>query len=648
MILKQRTRYGTLLDFVKIIGRFAKVRAVIQLHETDIRRPQMKESDKIFNLDINIEGPFQRKMFGLVKGTLERLFLMPQLNDLYRNAKENQQDELFTDALLDHLNLKYQIAEEDIKRIPTEGRIIVVANHPFGGIEGIILGSILKSVRPDVKIMANYLLERIPEMRDLFFFVDPFNSKESKRANLNSMRKSIEWVNDDKMLGMFPAGEVAHLKLKNRTVSDPEWNTTVGRIVRKTESPVQPIYFDGFNGAMFQIMGLIHPRLRTALLPKELLNKRDKTIDIRIGKPIPYSRLKDCKDDRQLTDYLRQRTYVLANRTEDEEISEKTSFSVNIEKEDMKPVVDPIPVEKVDEEINELPENQLLVENNEYQVFYGSPDQIPNVLHEIGRLREVTFRETSEGTGDEIDLDEYDRRYVHLFLWNNEKKELVGAYRLGHTDYIIENYGQQGLYTTTLFDIKPSLFEQISPALEMGRSFIRSEYQRSFSPLLLIWKGIGEYVVKHPQYKILFGPVSVSKEYRSFSRHLMVAFLKIHNYLPGMAKMVKPKTPFRAKRIKGIDPKNQSVINGIDDVSDIISEFESDEKGVPILLKQYLKLGGKILGFNIDPDFGDVLDGLILVDLTQTDPKILKRYMGNEGLKSFLEYHEIKDEEPVE
>lgn len=610
-----------------------------------------QNTDKIFNLDINIKDPFRRKMFGMVKGPLERLFKFPKLNHLYQSAKEiqeNDQSYQFTDAILDYMNLKYEISEEDVERIPKEGPLVVVANHPFGGIEGIILGSILKSVRPDVKIMANYLLERIPEMRDLFFFVDPFDGPEAKRNNLASMRKSIKWVEDGQALGVFPAGEVAHLKLKNRTVTDPEWNPTVGRIVNRTGAPVQPIYFDGFNGAMFQIMGLIHPRLRTAMLPKELLNKRDKTINIRIGKPIPYSKLKDFSTDQELTDYLRQRTYVLANRTEHSN-GHKASISVNIEQQNMKPIVEPKPVEDVDTEIQDLPRSQLLLENNEYQVYHASPKQIPNVMHEIGRLREVTFRDTSEGTGDEIDLDEFDQRYVHLFLWNNEKKELVGAYRLGRTDNIIKRYGKKGLYTTTLFNIKSSFFDQINPALEMGRSFIRKEYQRSFSPLMLIWKGIGHYVVKYPQYKILFGPVSVSKEYHSFSRHLMVQFLKIHNYLPDMAKMVRAKTPFRSKRLKGIDPKNQNAIKEIEDVSEIISEFESDEKGVPILLKQYLKLGGKILGFNVDPDFGDVLDGLILVDLTKTEPKILKRYMGNEGLEKFLEYHRSEDPaEPVE
>lgn len=305
----------------------------------------------------------------------------------------------------------------------------------------------------------------------------------------------------------------------------------------------------------------------------------------------------------------------------------------------MEPIVDPVPSVEMEAEIAALPSSQRLLVSGEYEVYHAMKKQTQRVLHEIGRLREVTFRGTHEGTGKSIDLDRFDDYYVHLFVWNSEKKELVGAYRIGRTDNIIKRHGKKGLYTTTLFNIKSSLFDQINPALEMGRSFVRPEYQRSFAPLLLLWKGIGHYVVKYPNYKVLFGPVSISSEYHSMSRHLMVSFLKMHNYLPDMARKVKPKTPYRGRRIKGIDPRNRSMVRSLEDVSELISEFESDNKGVPILLKQYLKLGGKLMGFNVDPDFSDVLDGLILVDLTKTDPNILKRYMGEEGLAGFKAFH---------
>ncbi len=609
------------------------------------------ESDKpvkIFNLDFEVKGPVRKKLLHVARKPLERLFYFHGLNNLYNEALHYQTEQAFYDKLLDRMNVNYHISGRDMAHIPKEGRVIVVANHPFGGLEGIILASILRSARDDSKILANYLLECIPELREVFFFVDPFGGGKSARANLSSMKKSIQWLRDEHMLGIFPAGEVAHFSLSKRKVVEAEWAESVAALIRKSESPVLPVYFDGFNGKLFQLMGLIHPRLRTAMLPKELINKKDHDINICIGKVIAYNKLSSFESDKEMISYLRQRTFMLQNRTGEEAAPVEASISVNVSGETMEPIVDPIPPEELIKEISELPPSQKLLVSNEFDVYHAVKKQTPKLLHEIGRLREVTFRGTHEGTGKSIDLDAFDEYYVHLFVWNREKQELVGAYRIGRTDNIIKRYGKKGLYTTTLFNIKSSLFDQINPALEMGRSFVRPEYQRSFAPLLLLWKGIGHYVVKYPKYTVLFGPVSISSEYHSMSRHLMVTFLKLHNYLPDMARMVKPKTPYRGRRVKGMDPKNRTMIRSLEDVSELISEFESDNKGVPILLKQYLKLGGKLLGFNVDPEFSDVLDGLILVDLTKTDPTILKRYMGDEGLAFFKGQHgEKKESEEV-
>jgi len=611
----------------------------------------MSESEKpakIFNLDLEIEGKVKNKLFRVARRPLERLLSFNGLNSLYNEALHYDTEQAFYDKLLERMNVNYHISERDMGRIPKEGRVVVVANHPFGGLEGIILASILRSAREDSKILANYLLERIPELRDVFFFVDPFGGSNAARANLASMKKSMQWLRDGHMLGIFPAGTVAHFSISKRKVVESEWVESVASLIRKTESPVLPVFFNGFNGPMFQVMGLIHPSLRTAMLPKELMNKKDRDIDICIGKAIGFNKLKSFESDKEMISYLRERTFMLQNRSGEEDASTDTSISISITGETVEPIVDPVPPDELVKEITELPPTQKLFESNEFEVYHAVKKQTPKLLHEIGRLREVTFRGTHEGTGKSIDLDAFDEYYVHLFVWNREKKELVGAYRIGRTDNIIKRHGKKGLYTTTLFNIKSSLFDRISPALEMGRSFVRPEYQRSFAPLLMLWKGIGHYVVKYPKYKVLFGPVSISSEYHSMSRHLMVSFLKLHNYLPEMARMVKPKTPYRGRRVKGMDPKNRTMIRSLEDVSELISEFEDDNKGVPILLKQYLKLGGKLLGFNVDPDFSDVLDGLILVDLNKTDPNILRRYMGDEGLASFKDFHSKKNEEKEE
>jgi len=244
-----------------------------------------------------------------------------------------------------------------------------------------------------------------------------------------------------------------------------------------------------------------------------------------------------------------------------------------------------------------------------------------------------------EGTGKPIDLDRFDAHYLHLFIWNDRKNEVVGAYRIGQTDYILRYFGQYGLYTSTLFTYKRSLLDQISPALELGRSFVRPEYQRSYSSLLLLWKGISAFVVRNPRYKNLFGPVSINNEYHTISQQLMAASLKLNNDLPDLGKLVKAKRPFPIKPIKGCDLNINNLIQDINELSELIADIETENKGIPILLRQYLKLGGKILGFNRDHHFGNVLDGLILVDLTMTRPDLLERYMGRPGAETFLNYH---------
>jgi len=591
----------------------------------------------IFSLDAELSNTLADKLLKTARRPLENMLGLTALNDVYHKSLKLGDPTYFAENVLKAMNVDFRIAEQDLARIPEKGKIVLVANHPFGGIEGIIMGAILQRVRPDVKIMANYLLSAIPEMRDLFIFVDPFGGPAAARANLASMKQTISWLKEGSMLGVFPAGEVSHATWKNRRITDPAWSNTVAKIVKKTESPVVPMFFKGHNRFMFQLAGMIHPRLRTALLPNELLNKKNTIIDVRVGNVIPYSRLRKFTTEDELTDYVRMRTYMLADRPSKEI---ETAETIVFPNSDMQPVIDPVDPELLLTDVEGLPVSQMLLESGDMQVYHASKKQLPHLIQEIGRLREITFRATDEGTGRSVDLDEFDEYYQHLFVWNKAKSEIVGAYRLGRTDNIIKRFGKKGMYTTTLFNMRSSFFEQIHPALEMGRSFVRPEYQRSFSPLLMLWRGIGHYVAKYPKYKILFGPVSINKEYQSSSRQLMVSFLKAHNFLPELASKVKAITPLRHGKLKGWDKKHsQRIITSVDDLSEVVSDLEFDDKGVPILLKQYLKLGGKLLGFNVDPNFSDVLDGLILVDVTKTDPRIMERYMPKADLIKFHQMH---------
>lgn len=599
------------------------------------------KSKRLIQLQSFFKNPLQRKVFSVVGGAVEKALALDRINQIYYAAATKEDDRHFMDRVLEVMNIELAVAESDLARIPRNGRLVVVANHPFGGIEGIILGALLRAARPDVKLMANFLLKAVPDLHDAMIFVDPFDRDESARVNLRPMKESLRWLKQEGVLGVFPAGAVSHIDLRRGGIRDPEWSTTIARLVQMTESPVLPVFFNGSNSLIFQVLGLVHPRLRTGMLPRELVNKSNRVIEVRIGHLIPYKRIAEVGDERQVMDFLRMRTYHLRRRRGEKAAPMRRAvFPIQMVEPTKVDVAPPVSSGLLKAEIEHLPPAQRLLESGGLEVYYAEAVQIPHLLREIGRLRELTFRAVGEGTGHALDLDRFDDYYVHVFVWNKAKDELVGAYRLGRADEIVRKLGVQGLYTSTLFRYRRRLLKRLGPALEMGRSFVRQEYQKNYSSLLLLWKGVAHYVAQNPDCKILFGPVSVNNDYQSSSRQLLVAFLKMNNFLPDLARLVRARKPLRTNPLQVWNLKRQrAVVNDLEDVDALIADLESEMKGMPVLLRQYLRLGGKLLGFNIDPAFSYVLDGLILVDLTETDPTLLAKYMGRENLVKFRAHH---------
>ncbi|MDB5302484.1 MAG: hypothetical protein JWM97_33, partial [Phycisphaerales bacterium] len=453
-----------------------------------------------------------RRLLPHVAPALERLFGLDAMNAIHARAALGDPSRLFVDRVLDVLGVSYRASDSDLARIPKTGPVVIVANHPFGALDGMILASLVRKVRPDSKVMANSLVGRVAEMQELFVLVDPFGGSRAKAENLGPMRQAIRWVRGGGLLGIFPAGEVAHLDARQRAIKEPRWNEAIARIAHMAGAPVVPLYFDGRNSVAFQLLGLIHPRVRTVMLPRELLRKRGAEIGVRVGSPVPHRRLESMPGDAERTGYLRERTFLLRHRGAPC-VPDRLGQALGME-----PVCEAGPAERIAREVAGLPAGQTLAESDGLAVYHARATQIPHLLREIGRLREITYRATGEGTGRPSDLDDFDTWYHHLFVWHKTSRELVGAYRLGATDEIVTTRGERGLYTATLFRYRPGLIERLGPALELGRSFVRAEYQKSYAPLLMLWKGIGRFVVENPQYKTLFGPVSISNDYQGISK----------------------------------------------------------------------------------------------------------------------------------
>lgn len=564
---------------------------------------------------------------------IEKTFALDALNRLHARVRSGPEDEFF-DRVLADLQINCDVAQKDLDNIPSKGPLVVVSNHPFGAVDGIALASVIGKTRPDLKVMANHFLGRIPELRSSFVLVDPFGGNESESRNRRPLLQAFRWLTTGGALLIFPAGEVSHLRLDRAAIVEGPWTPTISRLIRRTDATVVPAFIDGTNSSAFHALGLIHPRLRTAMLPREVFRRAGQTLKIRFGAALTSRRLLLLAqlDDTQLAQDLRRRSLILRDRPRSATAARHPSAANNF-----KPVCDPVPPDLISSDIARLPQSQCLVDSTAHRVYIAYAHQAPNVVREIGRLREITYRATGEGTGESIDLDAFDQTYLHLFLHDSAANAIVGAYRLGPTDKLLAQHGADALYTSTLFRFQPALLRRLNPALELGRAFVRAEYQRSYAPLMLLWKGIAAYVAAHPWYNRLFGPVSISNDYSTTSRELLVQFLQSARAAHEFSPFACPKNPFRFRRRHSADSLPH--LHDEQDVDSLLSDLQPDGKGIPVLLRQYMKLGARFISFNVDHSFGDAVDALMLVDLTQTDPRTLDRYMGRDLAAQFLAHH---------
>ncbi len=553
--------------------------------------------------------------------TLQRLY---QSDAAWTNAA-------FPERALSALDITVQ-AVGDLDRVPPTGPLVVVANHPHGALDGLALASLIARVRPDVKLLGNGLLSRIPEMPPHLVPIDVFPSGASRNAS--GLRAALAWLRDGHVLVVFPAGEVSHVPAAAGRLVDATWRDGAARLAARAGAPVVPIFIRGRNSRMFELAGRVSPSLRTALLPRELLRQRAGTVTVSVGRAVTPRRFAAIGDAAAQTAYLRIRSYALA----DEAPARGQLRRHNVRPPRLEPVGPPVDAHGLSGEIEALPASTRLIAQGPWRVHLVTAAQAPQVLLEIGRLRELTFRAAGEGTGRARDLDRFDWHYRHLFVWHAEAREIAGAYRIAATDDVLERHGLGGFYTRTLFRYPAALLRDLGPALELGRSFVRAEYQRDFQPLLLLWRGIGAIVAAAPRYRTLFGPVSISADYRSTTRALLARFL-LASRPSLLRRFVRPRRPLPEALPEAEALVHSRVATTLADVDELVRELEAGQRGLPVLLRHYLKLNATLLGFSVDPSFGGVLDGLVVVDLLDVDRALLARYLGKDAAAAFVAAH---------
>ncbi len=606
---------------------------------------------KLIDISGSIKNKFLRALYWVVKYPLESFLALDKINACYERLQRLPDSECFFDRAIKAIGISYEVDEQELAKIPKDGSLVVVSNHPLGGLDGIILGAMLHKVRPDCKVLVNGLLAKMVEIKPYVFEVNPFGGKKATAQNVSVMKDVIRHLRAGSCVATFPSGTVSYLHLRDMCISDPDWNRNIANIARKTGANILPVYFEGRNSWLFYVAGLIHPLLRTIMLPREMIRlAKKKPVVMRIGSVISPRKAQEFETDEELTSWLRISSYVLGGRDNRGEPQSKIQLEVIkrglerlfLPQKEIQELIRPINPDVMEREIGALPESACMINGDKIAVYCAEAWQMPWTLLEIGRLRERTFREVGEGTGKSIDTDEFDQYYLHMFMWDKLERKIIGAYRIGRTDKIMDALGVQGLYASTLFKIQDEFIYRLSPALEMGRSFIVSEYQKKRSTLAILWRGIGEFLYRNPQYKTLYGPVSISTDYNAVSKDLIVHFLMQRNSEDELVKFVKAKTPPKV-RMKSADKRALlSSARDIEHISALVSEIEIDNKGIPTLLKHYLKLDGRLIAFNVDPEFSSCIDGLIVVDILNSDPKLIKSYMGAEQMASYRKYHGLE------
>ena len=572
--------------------------------------------------------------WGLLKypivSAVMRLAKINKVNDLYDKIKDLEGQEFF-DKLLEELNVKYLAFQEDLAKIPKTGPFILVSNHPLGALDGVIMCKILTEIRPDFKVMGNFLLTKIKPMEPYVISVNPFEKRKEAYSSMSGMREALKHLSEGGCLGIFPAGEVSNKNNEYNEILDKEWQEPALKLIKKAQVPVVPMYFHAKNSRLFYNVSKIHPDLQTLLLPSEMVNKREKPIKIRIGRPVTPKILNEYETPKELGEFLRKKVYMMKSYFEDRksvaEFLKVKNLNISPKEEVVvQNIIDETPLAEIlaDRENLRKKDGKMLFSNGDYEVYFTKFDEIPAMMREIGRQRELTFRAVGEGTNLPFDLDEYDKHYHHLILWDNVAQKIAGAYRMALGSEVMKNYGIKGFYTNSLFDFDQELQPFFKKVIEMGRAYISIEYQQKPLPLFLLWRGIVHVCLRNPEHKFLMGGVSISNRFSDFSKSLMIEFMRSHYFDPVVAQYVHPKNDYKVY----LSERDKSLFfEGLDDdlnkFDKLIDDFEPEMR-LPVLIKKYIKQNAKVVAFNVDPNFNDAIDGLMYIRISDLPEGTIK------------------------
>jgi len=567
-----------------------------------------------------------------VASAVMRITKINEVNRLYDKLKDKEGKDFF-DSFVRERNLSYIAFEEDLAKIPKTGPFILVSNHPLGAIDGILMCKILSEIRPDFKVMGNFLLEKIKPMEPYVIPVNPFEGRKEIRNSASGMRETLKHLENGGCVGIFPAGEVSNKNNPYGEILDKDWEKPALKLIRMAKVPVVPMYFHAKNSTLFYQIAKIHPNLQTLMLPSEMMNDREKPIRIRIGRPISVKVMDEMESIEELGEFLKTKVYMMKSYYEKrkslaQSINPKNlslKFPLLKEENIVQNIIDETPKEDILKDISKLRgTDRMLFTNGNYEIYFTPYDEIPSVMREIGRQRELTFRAVGEGSNLPFDLDEYDQHYHHLFLWDNSAEKLAGAYRMALGRDVMKKFGIKGFYTSSLFEFEQDIHPFFKKVIEMGRAYISEEYQQKPLPLFLLWRGIVHVCLRNPDHKFLMGGVSISNKFSEFSKSLMIEFMRSNYYDSAVAQYITPKNDFK---VKLRDRDKLLFLNEMNADLNKLDKFIDDlepELRMPVLIKKYIKQNAKVIAFNVDPNFNDAIDGLMYIRISDLPESTIK------------------------
>ncbi len=519
----------------------------------------------------------------------------------------------FIEAVFEYFNFSYSVSNKSRANIPAQGRVVIVANHPLGSLDGLALLKLVGEIRRDVRIVANDMLMSIQPLSNLFIPLDNM-TRETFRL---SYQRVLGALQQEQAIIVFPAGEVS--RAKPTGIKDGKWHTGFLHFARKTSAPVLPIHVHGKNSALFYGVSMLAKPLSTAMLAGEMFKQRNRILHFSVGQAIPAEALRSEQvTDKAIAKRVKKHLYKIGKARKP---LKKTDFVTE------KTIAHPEDSTVIKTELDNARLIGSTTDSNRIFLYDYCPDG--SIMREIGRLRELAFRQVGEGSGERRDVDKYDQYYRHLVLWDERNLTIAGAYRLGNCIHILKSRGLPALYTADLFNYTGNATAYLKQALELGRSFVNPQYWGKTS-LDYLWQGIGAYLKHHPEIRYVIGPVSLSDDYPQFLRDALVYYYE--KYFRHDELLATAKRPYYP------DPQHRKQLIELFADEDIDSGFSRLQKlfkeqghKIPVLYKQYASLyepgGYRLLSFSTDPDFGNCVDGLFIGDLTMLKPAKRARYI---------------------